>query len=139
MPQESTTPDPVALTHRVYASLNSRDLDAIMGLISPACVWDASRWDLGTHTGPHEIRRFAEEWLGGLDEYGVQVEEMRDLGNGVIYVLQLAHRAATAHGYLELRSAPVLIWVDGLLAQATFYSDPDEARAAAERLAEGPE
>jgi hypothetical protein len=136
MSEEAATPDVVELTHHLYACLNSRDLDAIMGLISPACVWDASRWDLGTHAGAQAIRRFAEEWIGGLAEYGVRVEEMQDLGNGVMYVIQLAHRASTVHGFVELRSAPVLVWVDGLLAEATLYSDPDEARGAAERLAE---
>ena len=136
MPEESTTPDPVALTHRVYASLNRRDLDAVMGLLGPASVWDASRWELGTHTGPEAIRRFAEDWFGSLDEYGVQVEKIQDLGNGVVHVVQVAHRAATRRGYFELRSAPVFVWVDGMLARVTLYTDIDEGRAAAERLAE---
>jgi ketosteroid isomerase-like protein len=136
MPEEAPTPQPVELTHRLYAALNGRDLDAIMGLLTPDSVWDGSRWDLGTHTGPAAIRRFAEDWFESLDEYGVQVEEMQDLGNGVVYVTQLGHRAATARGYLELRSALVFEWVDGMVAQATLYSENDEARAAAERLAE---
>jgi hypothetical protein len=138
MPEESTTPDPVELTRSVYAHLNSRDLDAIVGLMGPGSVWDASRWGLGIHAGPEAIRRFLEDWFGGLAEYGVRVDEIQDLGNGVVYVVQMAHRAATERGYLELGALCVYQWVEHThtLARMTLYSDNDEARAAAERLAQ---
>jgi hypothetical protein len=66
----------------------------------------------------------------------VQVQEIEDLGNGVVYVAQLAHRASTRHGYAELQSAPVFVWDASMLARVTAYIDSDEARATAERLAE---
>ncbi|HWX96617.1 MAG TPA: nuclear transport factor 2 family protein [Solirubrobacteraceae bacterium] len=135
MSEESTTPGPVELTRSVYAHLNSRDLDAIVGMMGPASVWDGSQWDLGIHTGPHAIRRFFESWFGGLAEYGVRVREMQDLGNGVVFVVHVAHRAATDGGYLELEAAPVYQWVEGTLARMTLYSGNDEGRAAAEQLA----
>jgi hypothetical protein len=139
-PEEPTTPDLVELTRSVYAHLNSRDLDAIVGLMGPTSVWDASRWDLGIHTGPDAIRRFFEDWFGGLAEYGVRIEEIQDLGNGVVYVVQMAHRAATERAYLELGAACVYQWMEHThtLARMTLYSDDDEARAAAQRLAEEP-
>jgi hypothetical protein len=136
MSERPTTPAPAELTRSVYAYLNSRDLDAIVSLMGPASVWDASRWDLGIHTGPEAIRRFFEGWYGGLAEYGVRVKEMQDLGNGIVFVVHVAHRAATDRGYLELEAAPVYQWVERTLARMTLYSDHDEARAAAERLAE---
>ncbi len=136
MAEEATSPDAVELTHRAYASVNTRDLDAITALMGPASVWDASRWDLGTHTGADAIRRFADDWVGSLYEYGVRVKEMHDLGNGVVWAVQTAHRATSRHGYIEVQSALVFVWVDGLLARATIYTEPDEARAAAERLAQ---
>jgi ketosteroid isomerase-like protein len=136
MSEESTTSDPVELTHHMYASLNRRDFDAIMGLFGADSVLDASRWDLGVHAGPKAIRRYFEDFLAGLYEYGVQVEEIQDLGNGVIYVVQLAHRATASHAYVELQSALVFAWADGMLARVTLYTDNDEARAAAQRLAE---
>jgi hypothetical protein len=69
----------------------------------------------------------------------VRVEEIQDLGNGVVYVVQMAHRAATERAYLELGAACVYQWVEHThtLARMTLYSDNDEARAAAERLATG--
>jgi ketosteroid isomerase-like protein len=134
--EESTTADALELTHHVYASLNGRDLDAIMSFFAPDSVLDASRWDLGVHAGPKAIHRYLEDSLESLYEYGVQVEEMQDLGNGVIYVVQVAHRAAASHAYVEIQSAPVFVWADGMLERVTLYTDVDEARAAAERLAE---
>jgi ketosteroid isomerase-like protein len=136
MPEEFTPPDPLELTHHVYAALNSRDFDSIMGFFGADSVLDASRLDLGTHAGPKAIRRYFEDFLEGLYEYGVQVEEMQDLGNGVINVVQFAHRAAARHAYVELQSALVFVWADGMLARVTLYANPDEARAATERLAE---
>jgi len=135
MPEDSTTPEPLELTHRAYASLNRRDLDAFVGLLAPACVYDVSRFDLGTYTGPDAIRRFYEEWIGPLYEFGVVVEDIEDLGNGVIYAVQVGHRGHAPNFSLELGGGVVGVWEHGKLARMTVYPDIDEARAAAERLA----
>jgi len=136
MPEESTTPDVVELTHRAFGFLNSRDLDAVVGLLSPTCVCDMSRWGLDVYTGAEAIRAFSDDWLGTLYEFAVQVDEIEDFGNGVVYVEQVAHRARTPGGFIELPSSLLGVWDGGLLARVTLYPDPDEARAAAERLAE---
>jgi hypothetical protein len=136
MPDESTTPDPLELTHRAYASLNSRDLDAFVGLLARSCVFDLSRFDLGTYTGPDAIRRFYEEWVGRLYEFGVVVDEIESLGNGVIYAAQVGHRSRSPGFSFELGGGVVGVWEHGKLARMTVYPDLDEARAAAERLAQ---
>ena len=62
---------------------------------------------------------------------------MLDLGSGVGFgVVMLKGRPVGSSGYVQLRYASVSEWVDGLIVRATFYIDIDEARAAAERLAE---
>ena len=135
MPGESTTPDPLELTHRAYAYLNSRDLDAFIGLLSRSCVYDLSRFDLGTYTGPEAIRRFYEEWIAPLYEFGLAVDDIKSLGNGVVYAVQAGHRGHDPHFSLELGGGVVGVWENGELARMTVYPDTDEARAAAERLA----
>ena len=107
-----------------------------MGLLSPTCVCDMSRWGLDVYTGAEAIREFSDDWLGSLYVFAVQVDAIEDLGNGVVYVEQVAHRERTPGGFIELPSALVVVWVGGLLARVTLYPDPDEARAAAERLAQ---
>ena len=136
MSEESTTPDPLELTHRAYACLNSRDLDGFFGLIGRSCVYDLSRFDLGIYTGPEAIRRFYEEWIEPLHEFGVVVDDIKNLGNGVIYAVQLGHRGSSPNFFFELGGGVVGVWEHGKLVRMTVYPDIDEARAAAERLAE---
>jgi ketosteroid isomerase-like protein len=40
MPEESTTPDPVALTRRAFEAVNQRDIDAVMSFFAPDAVLD---------------------------------------------------------------------------------------------------
>src|SRR4051794_26551162 len=107
-----------------------------MSMFAPTAVWDVSRWGLGTHTGLKAIRRFLEAWFGTLEDYEVQIEEMRDLGNGVVFLIvtQLAVQARS-RGALRVRSAPVYMWDDERIALITLYPDVEEGRAAAARAA----
>jgi ketosteroid isomerase-like protein len=134
MPPE--TPDLVELTRSAYASLNRREFDAMMDIFGPTSVWDVSRWGLGAQVGAEAIRRFLEDWFGSLEEYQVEVQELLDLGGGVVLavVVQVGRRAGS-HGYLRLRSAPVFEWVQGKVARITLYPDIEEGREAAERAA----
>jgi hypothetical protein len=62
---------------------------------------------------------------------------MRDLGNGVVFAVATQHaRPSGARRHLRLGSAPVFGWAGGVAVRVTQYRDIDEARAAAERLAE---
>jgi ketosteroid isomerase-like protein len=136
MSLEREPADKIELTRRAYAALNSRDFEALMEIFGPDSVWDVSRWGLGIHAGTDAIRRFLGDWFETLDEYEVQIEEMLDLGSGVIYaeVLQIARPAGSGYS-LHLRSAPVFVWAAGVVARLTLYPEINEARAAAKRLA----
>jgi len=137
MSEESAPAEPVALTRRTYAALNGRDFDTVLGMFDPVAVWDVSRWGLGTHAGLKAIRHFLEDWFGSLERYDVRIEEIHDLGNGVIWlvVLQIAHTAGS-RSLIRARSAPVFVWAECRIKRVTVYPDIDEARAAAEDLAE---
>jgi len=141
MAQESVTHEPTAtgvleLTRRVYTALNERHFDAVTAMFADDAVWDVSRWGLGVHVGTVAIRRFMGDWFESLEEYEVQVHEMLDLGNGVVYaeVLQVARRTGS-RDHLHLRSAPVYKWAGGRIARLTLYPDLSEGRGAAERAA----
>jgi ketosteroid isomerase-like protein len=123
-------------TRRLYSALNLRDFDAVTAMFAPTAVWDVSRWGLGTHTGLRAIRQFLDDWFGKLEHYEVHVEELEDLGNGVVFAIvtqfaqQTRRRAA-----LRVRSAPVYMWVDERIALVTLYPNIDEGRTAAARAA----
>jgi SnoaL-like domain len=137
MSEKSPTPDLVESTHRLHRLLNSRDLDAVTDLFVPGSVWDASRWGLGSHEAPNSLRQFLEDWIGSFDAYELTVQEIQDLGNGIVFAVFLhAADLRGGGGSLRVRSSAVLDWEAGQLVALTSYREMDEARAGAERLAE---
>ena len=138
MSEESTTPDLVALARRSVEAMNRRDLDAAMSYFAADAVWDASRVGVGTFVGVAAIRSFQSDWLATFEELTVDVPEIVDMGNGVIYAIcDLTGRLAGG-GEVHQRWAGVNTLADGLCVRVEAYLNPDEARAAAERLAEEP-
>ena len=137
MSEESTTPDLVELFLRSVEAFNRRDFDAVMSIYSPDVAWDASIRDADRYEGAAALRGFLEEWQALYEEYTLEVEEIADLGNGVTFAVFLQKaRPLGIQGYVEMRDAWAHLWEKGLIVHATGYFDIDEARAAAQRLAE---
>jgi ketosteroid isomerase-like protein len=137
MAEESTTPDLVELVGRAFAPLERRDVDEIMSFYAPDAVWDLSTGGLGVFRGRAAIREFMEDWLRSYDRIEIDLEEVVHLGSGVTFcAVTQKGRLADSDGEVALRYACVNVWVDGLIASVANYTDTDEARAAAERLAE---
>jgi ketosteroid isomerase-like protein len=87
--------------------------------------------------GREAIRAFFEEWWAAYDDHESEAEEIQDLGNGVAFAVFVQRgRPVDSTGWVEFRDARVMIWADGLIEQVTTFLDIDEARTAAERLAE---
>ena len=65
------------------------------------------------------------------------MQDALDLGHGVVFVaLWEDGRLVGSDGRVEQQRGWVQLWADGRLVRVTGYTDIDEARAAAERLAE---
>jgi ketosteroid isomerase-like protein len=136
MPEESMTPDLVERTRRQIEAINRRDLDALMKFCPPDGVYDTGTHGLGVFEGPAAIRGFLEDYWGAFEDLRFELEEALDLGNGVTFsAVRQDARPAGSIGYVRRREAYVLEWVEGMVARLTVYTDIDEARAAAERLA----
>jgi len=134
MSEEGTTPDLVALNRQAIEAGNRRDLDLLMKMYATGCVLDAE--GLGTFDGRDAIRRFFEDMLDSFDHAVTEQVEFRDVGNGVGFlVARYSGRPLDGVGRVQQRYASVTEWTEGLIVRATFRSDIDEARAAAERLA----
>ena len=137
MAEESTSPDLVELVRRSVEAADKLDLDARMTFYKPDAVWDASPMGIGTFEGQAAMRAFWEDWLSSYEGWQLQTVEVQDLGNGVTFaVLDQRGRLVGSSGEIELRYASVTEWEDGKIARITNYTDIDEARAAAERLAQ---
>lgn len=137
MPGKSTTRDLVELQKRLTDEGSRRHLDAIMTIWAPHGVWDMSPMGMGVFEGQAAVRGFYEDWFASYEEYELEAEENLDLGNGVgLRVLVQKGRPVGSSGEVELRYAAVGIWEDGKVVRMRNYTDIDEARAAAERLAQ---
>src|SRR6266568_1050064 len=137
MSQESATPDLVELTRDVFARGSRKDFDAMLDLHAVCAVWDLSDAGLGIFEGVEAIRSFIADWLGAFEDYRLDVEEAVDLGGGVIFVVVNATgRPVGMNASVEQRRGWVVRWSNGKVLRAASYLDLDQARAAAERLAE---
>jgi hypothetical protein len=136
MSHESTTPDLVEQVRRTNEAAKRGDVGTILRNFGLDSVWDDTAIGLGTHDGLDEIREHLEDWIGSYEEFEIANEEMLDLGNGVSLELNVQRgRPLGSTGEVQLRYAGVTVWVDGKIERFTTYTDIDQARAAAERLA----
>jgi uncharacterized protein (TIGR02246 family) len=132
--EESTTPDLVELVRRQFEAGNRRDLDAVTSSFAPDAVFEGRR--AGIFEGRAAIRSFLEDWFGTYEELEFGLEEVRDLGKGVVFAVGTQNgRLVGSAGRVRQREGWVYVWVRGLIARLTT-SDIDEARAAAAQLAE---
>jgi uncharacterized protein (TIGR02246 family) len=134
MPEESTTPDLVELMATAFEAANRHDLDAVASSFAEDATFDG-RGVPDHYEGRAAIRSMLEEWFGTYEELEFGLEEVRDLGNGVVFAVVVQNgRLAGSAGRLRQREGWVFVWVLGLIARLAT-SEVDQARAAAERLA----
>jgi ketosteroid isomerase-like protein len=141
MPEESKTPDLETLRRGVEA-FNRRDFDAFLAAWAPDAVWELSPVRMGVFEmsppkGHAAIQKMLEEYPGAFDDFQTAIEEAHDLGNGVTFAVIVERaRPPGSRSFLERRYGLVATWRDARIARAKNYLDIDEARAAAERLAQ---
>jgi ketosteroid isomerase-like protein len=132
----STPPDLSEVARRQLEAANRRDLDTLMSYAAPDVVYDTSPSGLGVYEGFDAIAAFLVAYWDAFDELRFELEELRDLGNGVtLAVIRHKARPIGSGAHIEAREAQVAEWSDGLVRRVTVFIDIDEARAAAERLA----
>jgi ketosteroid isomerase-like protein len=136
MPEESTTPDLVETVTGLFEAADRGDWDAVASPYAADAIWE-SEDGITNAAGASGAREFWEEFFGMFEDYSVKVENVVDLGNGVIYaVYRMDGRPAGSTGVVTGRGAFTYVWVDGMIARVIVGQHSDEARAAAERLAE---
>ena len=136
MSEESTTPDLVERWRQAAEAYARRDFEAMVRFWASDAVWDSSSAGIGRFEGA-AARSFLEDWIGAYEDYKYEQEEGRDLGNGVVFaVARIGGRLAGSAGGLQQRLGYTVTWADGMVVSVTVRPDIDEARAAAQRLAE---
>jgi hypothetical protein len=135
MSEGATTPDRERLMRCFYEAINRRDVaDGVARLFAPDASYHAA---LRVVEGHEAIARVIEDWIAPYEESEIDLEGFRELRSDVT-VCELVQRSRPTGSsrFVEFRYVPVSTWTDGLVERLTIYIDIDEARAAAERLAE---
>ena len=134
MSQESTTPDLVELVRKQLEALDRRDVDGVMNNVAEDGVLEGRVEEV---EGRAAIRRFlVEDWFRAYEELGFELEEVSHLGGGVVFAVVIQDgRLVGVDGHVRQREGWVYLCVGGSIARLTT-SDVDQARAAAERLAQ---
>jgi ketosteroid isomerase-like protein len=135
--EESTTFDLVELARRIIDALNNRDFDAAERSLAPNVVMEVVA--LGeSFEGVEATRGFYEEWTGAYEEFEIEIDELLDYGNGIVFgVFTMQGRPVGGTGQVRYRIAQAQTWVDNVLVRITGApgNEIDKARATAERLA----
>jgi ketosteroid isomerase-like protein len=127
----------VELTRDVLDAASRHDLDAAMSFYAPDAVWDLSDVGLGIVEGVAAIRSFVEDWWGTWADYQLELGETVDLGRGVVFSSAREDgRLVGSDRHVEQRVAFIFLWAQGAVERQTVHLNLDDARAAAERLAE---
>jgi hypothetical protein len=135
MPEES--PDVLALT-RAFAEVGGSVEDE-MAFYGPNPVYDLSPMGIGIFEGHAAIRAFLEGWMASYADYEEELLDVRDLGKGICFAaIRESARplGSDAHTRIQSRYGFAVVWVDGKIERLTAFPTVDEARAAAERLAQ---
>jgi hypothetical protein len=134
MAEEDATPDVVEMMRRMGEAANRGDRDAHVGFFVADGVLQTG---VGRFDGREAIRDYVEDFWRSYDELSVAEDELHDLGNGVaLFSSALTGRLRGSNAEVHLRWAGVITHARGLVSRWTDYVIIDEARAAAERLAQ---
>jgi len=136
MPEESTVPDLVQRVRVMFEAIPLRDWDAILAFVAPNAVWESP--GAGTFEGHAALRGLWEQFWSSYEEgFEDDLDEVRDFGNGVVLAaFTMRGQLAGSSDELRERGQYLYEWVDDLIVRVISYRDIDEARAAAERLAQ---
>jgi ketosteroid isomerase-like protein len=136
MPENSTPPDLLQLSREQLEAVNRGDLDTLMGFCPPDGVYDTSPSGLGVYEGPEAIRAFVKAWWDAFEELRFELEELVDLGGEVTFsVIRQEARPVGSSARVQTREAHVTEWAGRMTVRVSVYTDIEEGRAAAERLA----
>jgi len=134
---EPLTPGLPELMRRFTDTLERRDFDSALAFFGPDPEWDMSAMGMGTFNGPVAIRGLLEDWTASYDEWEIEFDQPLDFGGGVMLASFLERgRPTGSTGSVQLRYAAVGQWAGDLVLRVATYSNIDEARAAAEQLAQ---
>jgi len=121
----------VEVVRRMVQAFADEGLDAYVELWDPDIDWRAAEGaidDVGEMHGPVAVRRYIQDWIDTFDDFGVVVEELRDVGDDRVLAIQrLKGRAKLSGTETNLRFAVVCTVRDGKVVRGREYLRVEDA------------
>jgi len=122
----------VEVIRRMYEAFHGGDFDGALAYFDPEVEVDASvRVDEGVGHGRDAVSAVVASWLAAWDEWREEIEEIRDLGSGVLVVSTQHGRAKGSGIEVETRYAVLYEIRGGKIIRMVLYSGLAEALKAA--------
>jgi len=134
--EESTSPDLVEIVTGLFEAADRGDWAAVVRPYAAEVIWESEDGVMSAN-GANAVRALWEDWAGTFEDFGIEVESVVDLGGGVVHaVYRQQGRIAGSSSLLTARGVLVYEWRDGMILRVFARAATDQARAAAERLAQ---
>jgi uncharacterized protein len=119
----------VETVRRAYEAFNTRDFDAITEVGHPDVEWRPYLSDLGGEPlrGVAAVQRYIGSLAAEWEEFHVEPQEFRDLGDTVLVFVRVLGRGKGSGVETELRTVHVVTLRDGKIWRNRTYRDADDA------------
>jgi ketosteroid isomerase-like protein len=127
--------DPLEVIREQYTATNARDFDRAMELYADdvVLVVGESFLNTGTFEGKEAVGEWFGDWFRAFGrDYRFDVEELRDLGGGVVY-LSASYGGSGRVSGVEVHDRRAYLYrvEDGLITRVQFFLTRDSAMEAA--------
>jgi ketosteroid isomerase-like protein len=126
--------DDAALVRRLYELWQQGEQEEALASVDREIEWidppDSPESD--THVGPEGILFSTDRWLAGFEQWSMEVEEVRDLGDGKVLV-QIRQRGRGRGSTVDIEAPVFHLWTisDGRAVRMQMFLHEPEALAAA--------
>ena len=119
----------VALAHRTYEAFNRRDLDEVLRVFDPEVeVHDPPEMpDSAVHRGHEAVMRDWQRTFDSFEEFSIEIEECRDLGNELLVFLRYRGRGLGSGVTVDAQVAHIGTVKDGKLLRLRQFLDRQQA------------
>jgi ketosteroid isomerase-like protein len=123
----------VELARRTYEAFNRRDLDAVLNVFHPEVeIHDEPEIpDAAVHRGHEAVRRDWQRTFDFLDEFSIEIEDYRDLGDELLVFIRYRGVGHGSQVPVEATGAHLLTVRQGKLVRMRQFFDRTEALEAA--------
>ncbi len=121
----------VEAVRQAHDAFNERDVERLVALSDPDCVWLPFRAQLEgiEYRGHDGVRRFVADMDEDWTEFRIEPIEFRETGDQVVAIGQVTGQGSGSGVNIDFVGGFVFGMRDGLITHITSYSEPRDALA----------